>query len=295
MNAISTQKVTPSRLVPPSNLGRPPLLKTLSELRALAEIGGLMISRGALQKHADKGDGHPVLIIPGFMSGDTITRSMRRFLQQLGYDPHPWEQGTNLGLRDEVCLGIEQKIKALHKATGKKVSLIGHSLGGVYVRVVAHRQAKHVRQIITLGTPFNAAFKKQDADGKGGALARAYERLNADAATDELPNSKLMSFPPPVPSTSVYSESDGIIGWEHCLDIAGDLTENIRVQGSHTGMTHNPLVLHVIADRLAQAEHDWRRFRPSGLLGKLFKTACVTEAFPHWERDNGINGSESVE
>ena len=99
-----------------------------------------------------------------------------------------------------------------------------------------------------------------------------------------------MCFPPPLPLTSVYSESDGIVGWEHCLDIAGDYTENIRVPGSHTGMTHNPLVLHVIADRLAQAEQEWRPFNPSGLHDILLKTACATEVFPGWVRENGPRG-----
>jgi pimeloyl-ACP methyl ester carboxylesterase len=274
------------RLIPPTNLGRPPLLKTLAELRALAEVGSFFATRRAVLKRASRGDGHPVLVIPGFMTGDAFTRSLRRFLEELGYDAYPWELGTNLGLRDETCYSLEQKIAAIHKATGHRVSVIGHSLGGVYVRAIAHRQSQHVRQIITLGTPFNAAFSAREPDGRGGALARAYERLNADSIQDELPNSSLMNYPPAGPSTSVYSESDGIIGWEQCLDIAGDCTENICVPGSHTGMTHNPLVLHVIADRLAQAEDAWRPFIPTGVHKMLVKTACATEQFPEWARDD---------
>jgi pimeloyl-ACP methyl ester carboxylesterase len=285
MNAITPGQLAPSRLIPPAKLRRPSLLKTLAEIRALAEIGSFFTMRKALQKRAARGDGHPVLVIPGFMSGDAITLSMRRFLEQLGYDPYPWDLGTNTGLRDETCNHVEQKIVAIHQQTGRKVSLIGHSLGGVYVRMAAHRQCELVRQAITLGTPFNAAFAKQDADGRGGPLARAYERLNAGAEADELPKSSLMSFPPPVPSTSVYSEGDGIVGWEHCLDITDSCTENICVPGSHTGMTHNPLVLHVVADRLAQAEQSWRPYTPAGMHGRLLKTACATEVFPQWERD----------
>lgn len=286
MSTISIREAASSRLVPPNNLIRPPLLKTLTEMRALAEIGGFLATRKILKKCAPRGDGHPILIIPGFMSGDGFTRLMRRFLEELGYDPYPWDLGTNQGLRDQTCHNIEQKIAAIHKVTGQKVSLIGHSLGGVYVRAVAHRQSHHVRQIITLGTPFNSAFEQRDPNDRGGALARAYERLNAGAEADELPKSTVMCFPPPLPSTSVYSEGDGIICWEHCLDVASDHTENICVPGSHTGMAHNPLVIHVIADRLAQAEQEWRPFDPSGLHYILLKTACATKVFPGWVRES---------
>ena len=287
MNAVATRGKAPSRLVPPKNLVRPHLLKTLAEMRAIAEIGGFFAIRRSLQKRSPRGDGHPVMVLPGFMTSDSFTGSLRRFLGKLGYDPHPWGQGTNLGLRDQTCHSIEQRLASIHKATGHRVSLIGHSLGGVYVRCIAQRQPQHVRQIITLGTPFNAAFENQELDSPGGALARAYEQLNADAKDDQLPNSTMMCFPPPLPSTSIYSKGDGIVGWEHCVDIASANTESIRVPGSHTGMSHNPLVLHVIADRLAQAEKEWRPFNPTGLHDLLLKTACATDLFPGWLRDNG--------
>ena len=254
-------------------------------MRALAEIGGFLATRKILKKCAPKGDGHPILIIPGFMSGDALTRLMRRFLEELGYDPYPWDQGTNVGLRDQTCSNIEQRIATIHKATGRKVSLIGHSLGGVYVRALAHRQPQHIRQIITLGTPFNSGFEQPDPNA-GGAMERAYGRLNAGAEADELPKSTEMCFSPRLPSTSVYSKGDGIICWEHCLDVANDQTENICVPGSHSGLAHNPLVIHVIADRLAQAEQEWRPFDPSGLHYLLLKTACATEIFPKWVREN---------
>lgn len=271
-------------MVPPENLTRPHPLKALTEMRAIAEIGSFVATRKILRKYAPSGDGHPVLVIPGFMSGDGLTRSMRRFLEELGYDPYPWKQGTNVGLRDETCAKLEQRIADMHKATGHKVSLIGHSLGGVYVRAIAHRQPQHVRQIITLGTPFNHSFEQPDPNS-GGALARAYGRLNAGAHADELPKSKQMSFSPTVPSTSVYSEGDGIVCWEHCLDVSNDQTENICVPGSHSGMNHNPLVMHVIADRLAQAEEHWQLFDPSGLHEIMLKTSCAADVFPRWARE----------
>jgi pimeloyl-ACP methyl ester carboxylesterase len=287
MNAIAARRAALLRLIPPGNLVRPPLLKTLAEMRSIAEIGGFFACRKVLQKYAPKGDGHPVMVLPGFMTSDAFTRSLRRFLEELGYDPHPWGQGTNLGLRDETCDNIENKIAAIHRVSGRKVSLIGHSLGGFYVRCIAQRQPDLLRQIITLGTPFNVAFEERSPNSSGGALARAYDQLNAAAKDDKLPNSTMMCFPPSLPSTSIYSEGDGIVGWQHCIDIASETTENICVPGSHTGMAHNPLALHVVADRLAQSEQDWRPFNPSGLHQLLLKTACAAELFPGWLLDSG--------
>jgi hypothetical protein len=258
----------------------------VSELRAITEIGVYFLARKYLKRKAPTGDGHPVLVIPGFMASDAYTLSLRRFLAALGYDAYPWGQGINRGLRDAACHGVERRIAEICRRKGRKISLIGHSLGGLYVRAIAHRQSPSVRQIITLGSPFNSSFEMQDNDSEWGALARAYGRLNPGVEKDELPRSMLVCFPPPVPSTSIYSESDGIVGWQHCLDIADGRTENIGVPGSHTGMAHNPLVFHLIANRLAQDEQDWKPFRPTGAAKLLFKPCCATERLPGWPRDD---------
>lgn len=273
-----------SRLIPPGGLSRPALLRTVLEVRAIAEIGLFFLTRGHVQKNAPQGDGHPVMVIPGFMSSDSFTLPLRRSLEVLGYDVYPWDQGNNLGLRDSTCEDLEQRVREISRITGRKVSLVGHSLGGIYVRAIAHRQAQYVRQIITLGSPFNASFESQDTDTKGGALARAYERMNEGAENDVLPRSDMMCFPPPLPSTSVYSRGDGIIGWQHCLDIAGENTENIRVPGSHTAMAHNPLVLCVIAHRLAEPENDWKPLASSASKLRMVETFCASELLPGWQR-----------
>jgi pimeloyl-ACP methyl ester carboxylesterase len=254
------------------------------EVRAIAEIGLFFLTRRYVQKIAPQGDGNPVMVIPGFMASDSFTLSLRRALELLGYDVYPWNQGTNRGLRDSTCEDLEQRVAEISRITGRKVSLIGHSLGGIYVRAIAHRQAQYVRQIITLGSPFNASFENQEADTKGGALARAYDRMNEGAENDVLPRSDMMCFPPPLPSTSVYSRGDGIIGWQHCLDIADENTENIRVPGTHTAMAHNPLVLYVIAHRLAQLENDWRPLASSASKLRMIESSCASELLPGWQR-----------
>ena len=133
---------------------RPPSpLLALTELpRALAELGTLPLASGWLAT-APRGDGHPVLVLPGFIASDTSTAILRRYLKRMGYDAHAWELGRNLGPK---AIGREgeklvARLRAIHELTGQKVSLVGWSLGGVMARLVARRAPEAVRQVISLG------------------------------------------------------------------------------------------------------------------------------------------------
>lgn len=250
------------------------LLNSLLEARALAEIGSYYGLRRLLGRLAPRGDGHPVMVLPGFMASDALTQGLRDFLAGLGYEVHAWELGRNPGLRMELCEKLEARLGAIRRDANRRVSLIGWSLGGMYARAIAHRQQEHVRQVITLGTPFRVAA----ADGANGAIARMYVALNPQAATDPLMASGLAGEPTPVPSTSIFSVRDGIVRWTNCVERCDARRENIRVPGSHCGMTYNPLVLAIVAERLAQREHDWRPFRPAGLKALLSRPVCAPVA-----------------
>lgn len=117
--------------------------------------------------------------------------------------------------------------------------------------------------MITLGSPFNLAHPKTTSEvGEvSSSLLKIYERLNPNASQDELlQGTPVWEMPPPVPSTSIYSEGDGIAAWRSCVDQISDATENLRVTGSHTGMTHNPLVYYAVSERLSQADNQWQPF-----------------------------------
>lgn len=257
--ASSDATLQPQPFTPPT------LLQTLTELRAFAEVGSFYGTRPLLRLIAPRGDGHPVLVLPGFMASDALTRALRGFLEDLGYEVHAWELGRNPGLRHDLCCKLEERTAAIRARTHRRVTLIGWSLGGVYARVIAHRQSDSIRQIITLGSPFNV----EQTDSISGPVARLYKRLNPEQENDPLNGSGLMRLSPPVPSTSIFSQRDGIAPWRCCVDHCDEKTENIRVPGSHCGMTHNPFILHVIAERLAQREHAWKPFRAS-LATRLF-------------------------
>jgi pimeloyl-ACP methyl ester carboxylesterase len=237
---------------------RPSTLFALSEFpRALIELSSLPIA-APLLRQAPRGDGHPVLVLPGFVTSDRSTQLLRLYLEDLGYEAHGWELGRNLGPKAIGARGerLTRRLLAIHRATRSKVSLVGWSLGGVMARDLA-RQAPHaVRQVITMGSPFTGNPHASTVSG-------LYERLTGEVLDSEQMAERLAagSLPPPVPSTAIYSRSDGIVPWRNCVEPPSAQTDNIEVCGSHCGLGVNPAVLFAVADRLAQPEGGWLPFR----------------------------------
>jgi len=250
------------------HIEKPSLKQTLLELRAPLEVISLIPSLPILYRRAAEGDGHPVLVFPGFMATDRGTYILRRFLNKQGFSAYAWDIGINPGLQEIIYRRLETRLKELFDTHGQKVSLVGWSLGGLYARTLAHKHSKYVRQVITLGSPFNLSHDTQSEDiAVSGPIMKMYERLNPRLKEDRLVNGEpVWNQVPPVPCTAIYSHNDGITSWQHCIDHApGKHSENIRIPGSHTGLTHNPWVLYLLADRLAQVEGQWQPFRNSWL------------------------------
>jgi len=233
----------------------------LLELRAGFELGAFF-AMAPLLRFAPTGDGHPVLVLPGLAASDLSTRPLRAFLRDRGYRAHGWKLGRNLGPRHGVEAEMQQRLAELAGRYGRKVSLIGWSLGGVYAREMARRAPHDVRSVITLGSPFAGEPRASNA-------WRIYETMSGRQAHD-WPGREAMKLPPPVPSTAIYSRSDGIVAWQGCLEREGPMSENIEVEGSHSGLGYNPAVLYAIADRLAQPEGRWRPFDRSGLRSLVY-------------------------
>ena len=215
------------------------------------EFGAGIASWPFLQR-APKGDGHPVLVYPGLGAGNLSTLLLRRFLKSRGYASHPWKFAINLGPRQGVIRGCLEQLQELHRKSGRKVSLIGWSLGGFYAREIAKIMPDAVRFVITLGTPFTGPRRANHA-------WYLYELINGKRVGAPAFNT-ILSEPPPVPTTSIYSRTDGIVAWQCCLQDERPFTENIEVWASHMGMGANPFTLFVIANRLAQSEEGWKRF-----------------------------------
>jgi hypothetical protein len=241
----------------------------LLEGRAVQELGAFWLLRPWLAA-APRGDGHPVLIFPGLLASDFSTRPLRSFLNNQGYAAHGWNQGRNLGVRPGIEHAMLERIEELHERHGRrKLSLVGWSLGGVYARQLAKRLPDKVRSVISLGSPFTGSPRATNA-------WRIYEMASGQKVDDRDRHfAGPLAEPPPVPTTSIFSRSDGICAWQCCVNEEGPQVENIEVYGSHCGMGHHPAAVYAVADRLAQPEGQWQKFDRSGWRSLVF---------PDWKR-----------
>jgi hypothetical protein len=243
---------------------KPSAWQVLMEGRAMFELGAFFASWPFL-KTAAKGDGHPVMVLPGFMTDDITTLPLRYFLKDRGFSPHRWRQGVNLGMKPNIEQKLEDRVKRLTDRYGRKVSLVGWSLGGIFAREIAKALPEETRQVISLGSPFAGINQGSNADWMFEILT-GEKVQNMDAELVE----RVMQ-PPEVPTTAIYSRGDGIVSWQYCKEpeVAPHI-ENIEMGDSHLGLGHNPLVLLCLANRLSQPEDNWRPFRLTP-LGRLWK------------------------
>jgi pimeloyl-ACP methyl ester carboxylesterase len=241
----------------------------LSEGRALLEMTAFLAS-SPLLRILGRGDGHPVLVLPGFTTDDASTQPLRWVLRSQGYWVHGWRLGRNLGPMAETVDGIHARLEEVAEYHGRSVTLIGHSLGGIYAREMARRNADVVRQVITLGSPFRLTAGDRSAAQPLADLLQhrwSYESINFLQQEDDKP-------PLTVPSTAIYSRTDGVVRWHACIDSAGERHENIEVRSSHCGLAINPASVYAISDRLAQPDGQWTPFRPPPTLRSLYPRAA---------------------
>jgi pimeloyl-ACP methyl ester carboxylesterase len=242
---------------PPGRLRPPGLGLLLAEMRGIFEFNTSLLLSPLLMR-APKGDGHPVLTLPGFLASDLSMVPMRRYLRELGYDAYAWKMGRNIGGVSRMRAALRDRLAEIHAATGRKVSVVGWSLGGVYARDLALQAPDLVRCVVTLGSPFANDVRATNA-------TRLYEALSGEAVEDDSELRKAIAGDLPVPATSIYSRTDGIVNWRTCLQRPSDTAENIEVHlASHVGLGVNAAALWAVADRLAQAEGQFSQFDRSG-------------------------------
>lgn len=251
-----------------SNQDSPPLHYLFSEWRSMFEMAASAAAIPLLRQ-LPTGDGHPVLVLPGLAADDMMTKAMRLFLRDRGYHAYGWKMGRNVGYRPGMRAMLNQRLHYIEQRNGRKVSLIGWSLGGIFARRMASEMPDAVRQVITLGTPSHG-------DPVSGHAWRLYEHLSGQSVS-ELRDKLAKLEPLSQPLTAIYSRTDGMVPWQRCRQPAAERVENIEINSSHYGLGHHPLSLYILADRLAQREGEWAPFeRPDG-IGHL--------AFPDPDRD----------
>jgi pimeloyl-ACP methyl ester carboxylesterase len=241
----------------PSGLRPPGLGLLLAEARGIFEFNASLLLSPVLMR-APRGDGHPVLTLPGFLASDLSMAPMRRYLRALGYDAYGWKMGRNIGGVSRMRAVLLDRLAGIHASTGRKVSIVGWSLGGVYARDLALQAPDIVRCVVTLGSPFAGDVRATNA-------TRLYEALSGEPVEDNSELRAAIAGDLPVPATSIYSRTDGIVNWQTCLLRPSDTAENIEVHlASHVGFGVNAAALWAVADRLAQAEGQFSQFDRSG-------------------------------
>lgn len=216
---------------------------------------------------APRGDGHPVMVLPGFMASGRSTKVIRRYLDRLDYDTYCWDLGRNLGPRAIGANGehLIDKLREIHEDTGQKVSLVGWSLGGSMSAQLGQRMPDQVRQVITLGSPLRG--RAQSTTVWRVYEAATGERVSSDKVREQMAE---IASAPKVPTTAIYSKADGVVPWQNCCVTESEHSENLRVYGSHCGLGVNGPVLYLIANRLAQPEGEWKPFERTGVETMVF-------------------------
>jgi pimeloyl-ACP methyl ester carboxylesterase len=222
--------------------------------RAAMELASHKFAKSATTK---PGDGHPVVIFPALGADGRSVATLREHCRLLGYDAFDWGQGFNTGPRGELDAWLhtlKSRVVDLLGGHTQRATLIGWSLGGLYAREIGKLMAPRIRQVITMGTPFNA---KADHTNVGWL----FRLLSGSSSAMDPALSRRLRTPPPLRTTSIYSRSDGVVAWQTCRhDKRSSLVHDIEVEGSHIGMGWNREVLAAVADRLVQPPGPWRRY-----------------------------------
>ncbi|HZB93582.1 MAG TPA: alpha/beta fold hydrolase [Stellaceae bacterium] len=230
---------------------RPPVRRLWTEaMSAVTPMPRQVILAAA--RIAPTGDGHPVLLVPGFLRGERYMAPLRRFLEARGYVVYGWRLGVNIGPTERVVDGVERRLIDIVARHDRAATVIGHSLGGALVRELAKERPALVRQVIVLASPIRLPTASP--------FEPLYRMLSRWHSPDTRSLYARINEPPPVPVTAIYIRSDGIVAWQSCLEAEGPGRENIEIKGPHSTMARNPAAWRVIADRLAQQEGAWRPY-----------------------------------
>ena len=224
---------------------RPSRLATLLELRAPLDWATVVVRAPQLLR-APRGDGRPVMLLPGYGTDESSMRPLQRYLRYLGYDTYDWGQGRNRGTVDRYITLIGDRAREISEALdGVPLTLIGWSLGGVIAREAARLYEPYVREVITLGTPIVGGPKYTAAADRFATSAG----IDLDAFEKEVHARNSIGIRQPV--TSIYSKLDGVVGWRASIDTYNPQARNLEVYSSHFGIGVNGRVWRMIAETLA--------------------------------------------
>jgi esterase/lipase len=230
----------------------------IREARGLMELPRLLLRLPTLARQS-RGAGAPVLILPGYGTGDGATTILKAYLRLLGYRARGWGLGRNKGELADLLPRVLKRVASFSRRSDQKVALIGWSFGGYLARELARERPELIRQVITLGTPVVGGPKYTSV-----AAIYRLRGMNLDAIAAEVER-RNGSSSLRVPVTAIYSRADAIVAWQACIDRQTPDIEHVEVTTTHLGLGFSPEVFKIIAQRLAKvaAQSDHRLPRKS--------------------------------
>jgi pimeloyl-ACP methyl ester carboxylesterase len=217
---------------------------------AFREMSALLRDPVFRGRGVPRGDGRPVLLVPGFLSGDWSLTVLSNWLERIGYKPHLSGILFNVQDSESLLAGLRHRLVQIESAAGSRVSLVGHSRGGLLAKVLSQRRPQSVEQVITLGAPLadttDLALVTRHAVG---VVKTANELAYGRRLSAEGRFAHDLRLPPVVPTTSIYTRSDDVVNFRSCLrpDIP-----SLSVWGSHNGLLVNPEVYRLLGRLLAR-------------------------------------------
>ena len=253
---------------------------------AMAMSGGRMLRHVA--PHPDRKV--PVITLPGLMMSEASFEPMNRFLRQQGFHARQWGLGRNRGLRgvdwqdslSRIRRHLTDQIKRLSDESSAAVSLVGHSMGGIYARELAQMMEGEIDRVITLGSPTLHPYK---ADRHNRLTMGVADVINQQRAAELVGRKGLLHWDPDhpaLPCVAIYSPVDGLVDEDNCAlpdyivaqSRAESPRENVRVRRRDMGMTVSPFVMLAVADRLVADRSDWHPFNPDDYFPVYMRPAA---------------------
>lgn len=234
----------------PNALTSPGFFTAFEPSRMVVENGALALATPLLVRQQRTSQGHPILMVTGALSTNIGTNQMRRVLTRMGHHPHTPPNTTMFHKPMRILEIVQEETEKLYEQYREPITLAGWCMGGVFTRMTAQAMPDKVRQVINMGTARTAVWYPKDL----GAAAQ----------------------PLPVPSTVIYSRTDGMTMRAHVCEPEGPQVENIEVLSSHWGMANHPHTLHIVANRLAQPLGEWTPY--PGLRGAQDETTPTVQS-----------------
>jgi pimeloyl-ACP methyl ester carboxylesterase len=224
----------------------------LDPIRAAFKAPELRDGWDKIKDRIPAGDGHPVLFLPGLLGDDDTFNDLKRRVVEKGYTAHGWEKGVNLGFNAKTGRHLERRLKQVYDENGgRKVTIVGHSMGGVFAHELGQQHPEMVRSVITLGSPISVA------DGVNGYAARTLRRIHKFFNPAANAVDKTHALPP---VTSMYSKADVIVPWPCSITTSPPKIEHIEIDGGHAEMPGNLKAALIVLEKLAQPEGGWAPF-----------------------------------